>query len=163
MSNFDEEFTLEKPNLTPPKDRRPLTENEQEMFLDFDYVASWCWSRKAVTLFTRVNRWRQAAVSRILSPSMPQDARSLCYWQLEAACHCIDVGFSRVFHHCTATVSISCQESVMSNSRSGHSVVGVTLLLTHVHWHDTRDVGSCLLLNHGLKTCQLQPRHLAME
>ncbi|KAK2189064.1 hypothetical protein NP493_115g01007 [Ridgeia piscesae] len=42
VSNFDEEFTLEKPNLTPPKDRRPLTENEQEMFLDFDYVASWC-------------------------------------------------------------------------------------------------------------------------
>ncbi|KAI0239240.1 Serine/threonine-protein kinase N2 [Lamellibrachia satsuma] len=42
VSNFDEEFTLEKPNLTPPKDRRPLTSTEQEMFHDFDYVASWC-------------------------------------------------------------------------------------------------------------------------
>ena len=45
VSNFDEEFTLEKANLTPPKDRRPLTSTEQQQFNDFNYVASWCWSQ----------------------------------------------------------------------------------------------------------------------
>ena len=42
MSNFDEEFTAEKPILTPPKDRRPLQPQEQEYFRDFTYMADWC-------------------------------------------------------------------------------------------------------------------------
>jgi len=42
VSNFDEEFTTEKPVLTPPKDRRPLTTAEQELFKDFQYMADWC-------------------------------------------------------------------------------------------------------------------------
>lgn len=39
VSNFDTEFTSEKPILTPPKDRNPLTEAEQLLFRDFDIVA----------------------------------------------------------------------------------------------------------------------------
>ncbi|XP_055609684.1 serine/threonine-protein kinase N isoform X4 [Uranotaenia lowii] len=42
VSNFDEEFTSEKPQLTPPKDPRNLTESEQAFFKDFTYVADWC-------------------------------------------------------------------------------------------------------------------------
>ncbi|XP_055537519.1 serine/threonine-protein kinase N isoform X2 [Wyeomyia smithii] len=42
VSNFDEEFTSEKPQLTPPKDPRVLTENEQTYFKDFTYTADWC-------------------------------------------------------------------------------------------------------------------------
>ncbi|XP_058834648.1 serine/threonine-protein kinase N isoform X1 [Topomyia yanbarensis] len=42
VSNFDEEFTSEKPQLTPPKDPRILTENEQTYFKDFTYTADWC-------------------------------------------------------------------------------------------------------------------------
>jgi len=42
VSNFDEEFTCEKAILTPPKDRRPLTDLEQTHFREFDYVADWC-------------------------------------------------------------------------------------------------------------------------
>ncbi|XP_058124788.1 serine/threonine-protein kinase N [Anopheles ziemanni] len=42
VSNFDEEFTSEKPALTPPKDPRILTENEQTYFKDFTYMAAWC-------------------------------------------------------------------------------------------------------------------------
>ncbi|XP_066991906.2 serine/threonine-protein kinase N isoform X2 [Anabrus simplex] len=42
VSNFDEEFTSEKPQLTPPKDPRPLTEEEQALFKDFTYMADWC-------------------------------------------------------------------------------------------------------------------------
>ena len=42
VSNFDEEFTSEKPMLTPPKDRRPLTAEEQRHFRDFTYTADWC-------------------------------------------------------------------------------------------------------------------------
>ncbi|XP_015585867.1 serine/threonine-protein kinase N isoform X2 [Cephus cinctus] len=42
VSNFDEEFTSEKPHLTPPKDPRPLNELEQSLFRDFTYMADWC-------------------------------------------------------------------------------------------------------------------------
>ena len=41
VSNFDDEFTLEKAILTPPKDHRLLTDQEQMKFEDFDYVATW--------------------------------------------------------------------------------------------------------------------------
>ncbi|XP_071444458.1 uncharacterized protein Pkn isoform X2 [Hetaerina americana] len=42
VSNFDEEFTSEKPHLTPPKDPRPLSDAEQSLFRDFQYMADWC-------------------------------------------------------------------------------------------------------------------------
>ncbi|XP_018336023.1 serine/threonine-protein kinase N isoform X2 [Agrilus planipennis] len=42
VSNFDEEFTSEKPQLTPPKDPRLLTEQEQAFFREFTYMADWC-------------------------------------------------------------------------------------------------------------------------
>ncbi|XP_014482440.1 PREDICTED: serine/threonine-protein kinase N isoform X2 [Dinoponera quadriceps] len=42
VSNFDEEFTSEKPQLTPPKDPRPLSDVEQSLFMDFTYMADWC-------------------------------------------------------------------------------------------------------------------------
>ncbi|XP_030629130.1 serine/threonine-protein kinase N2 isoform X2 [Chanos chanos] len=42
VSNFDEEFTSEAPVLTPPREPRPLSQEEQEMFSDFDYIADWC-------------------------------------------------------------------------------------------------------------------------
>lgn len=42
VSNFDEEFTTEEPVLTPPKDRRLLTDEEQSLFNNFDYMADWC-------------------------------------------------------------------------------------------------------------------------
>ncbi|KAK2159070.1 hypothetical protein LSH36_159g06031 [Paralvinella palmiformis] len=42
VSNFDEEFTAEKPILTPPKDHRPLKDLQQYMFKDFTYMADWC-------------------------------------------------------------------------------------------------------------------------
>ena len=42
VSNFDEEFTSEKPQLTPPKEPRHLTDQEQEYFKDFSYMADWC-------------------------------------------------------------------------------------------------------------------------
>lgn len=42
VSNFDEEFTSEKPQLTPPKEPRHLTEEEQVYFKDFTYMADWC-------------------------------------------------------------------------------------------------------------------------
>ncbi|PAA46547.1 hypothetical protein BOX15_Mlig030858g3 [Macrostomum lignano] len=42
VSNFDSEFTDERPILTPAKDRPPLTDKDQECFADFDYSASWC-------------------------------------------------------------------------------------------------------------------------
>jgi hypothetical protein len=37
VSNFDEEFTQEKAVLTPAKDRRLLTVEDQAHFKDFDY------------------------------------------------------------------------------------------------------------------------------
>ncbi|XP_061094504.1 serine/threonine-protein kinase N2-like isoform X2 [Conger conger] len=42
VSNFDDEFTSEAPILTPPREPRVLTEAEQEMFADFDYLGDWC-------------------------------------------------------------------------------------------------------------------------
>ncbi|KAG4077410.1 hypothetical protein HA402_002837 [Bradysia odoriphaga] len=42
VSNFDEEFTSEKPQLTPPKEPRHLTTEEQNYFKDFTYMADWC-------------------------------------------------------------------------------------------------------------------------
>ena len=42
VSNFDEEFTSEKPILTPPKDPRILSEDDQSLFKDFTYMADWC-------------------------------------------------------------------------------------------------------------------------
>ncbi|XP_066548697.1 serine/threonine-protein kinase N2 isoform X1 [Amia ocellicauda] len=42
VSNFDDEFTSEAPVLTPPREPRILTGEEQEMFHDFDYIADWC-------------------------------------------------------------------------------------------------------------------------
>uniref|UniRef100_A0ACB8EPL3 Serine/threonine-protein kinase N2 n=2 Tax=Sphaerodactylus townsendi TaxID=933632 RepID=A0ACB8EPL3_9SAUR len=42
VSNFDVEFTSETPILTPPLKPRILSEEEQEMFRDFDYIADWC-------------------------------------------------------------------------------------------------------------------------
>jgi protein kinase N len=39
--NFDEEFTNEKPILTPPRERRAiLTDDNQSRFREFDYIAS---------------------------------------------------------------------------------------------------------------------------
>lgn len=42
VSNFDEEFTSEKPHLTPPKEPRHLNDEEQLYFKDFTYMADWC-------------------------------------------------------------------------------------------------------------------------
>ncbi|CAB1317772.1 unnamed protein product, partial [Coregonus sp. 'balchen'] len=39
VSNFDNEFTSEAPILTPPREPRALSRNEQDMFSDFDYIA----------------------------------------------------------------------------------------------------------------------------
>ncbi|XP_056426706.1 serine/threonine-protein kinase N1-like isoform X2 [Hyla sarda] len=38
ISNFDPEFTCEGPELTPPKEPRLLTPQEQSLFLGFDFV-----------------------------------------------------------------------------------------------------------------------------
>ena len=38
VSNFDTEFTCEKAVLTPPKERRPITADDQTQFKEFDYV-----------------------------------------------------------------------------------------------------------------------------
>ncbi|XP_069088408.1 serine/threonine-protein kinase N2 isoform X1 [Pleurodeles waltl] len=42
VSNFDDEFTSEAPILTPPREPRFLSEEEQEAFREFDYIADWC-------------------------------------------------------------------------------------------------------------------------
>ncbi|XP_055324967.1 serine/threonine-protein kinase N isoform X5 [Sitodiplosis mosellana] len=42
VSNFDEEFTSEKPHLTPPKEPRHMTDEEQAYFKEFTYTADWC-------------------------------------------------------------------------------------------------------------------------
>ncbi|KRZ88239.1 Serine/threonine-protein kinase N2 [Trichinella sp. T8] len=39
VSNFDEEFTKEAPLLTPPKDRKVVSNSDQAYFKDFDYLA----------------------------------------------------------------------------------------------------------------------------
>ena len=43
VSNFDEEFTSENPVLTPPKEPRPLTKEDQLQFDGFEYCSDWCW------------------------------------------------------------------------------------------------------------------------
>ncbi|KHJ39956.1 kinase domain protein [Trichuris suis] len=40
VSNFDEEFTKEVPQFSPPKDRRSVSTMDQAYFRDFDYVAA---------------------------------------------------------------------------------------------------------------------------
>ncbi|XP_067941075.1 serine/threonine-protein kinase N2-like [Watersipora subatra] len=42
VSNFDEEFTSEKPVLTPPKEPRSLTTSDQRQFDGFEYSCDWC-------------------------------------------------------------------------------------------------------------------------
>ncbi|XP_060070832.1 serine/threonine-protein kinase N2-like isoform X1 [Ylistrum balloti] len=42
VSNFDDEFTQEKAILTPAKERRPLKNEDQLLFVDFNYIADWC-------------------------------------------------------------------------------------------------------------------------
>lgn len=42
VSNFDEEFTSETPQLTPPKEPRILNEQEQNLFQNFSFIADWC-------------------------------------------------------------------------------------------------------------------------
>lgn len=39
VSNFDEEFTSQKPILTPPEEASLLTRKEQTVFKDFDFVS----------------------------------------------------------------------------------------------------------------------------
>lgn len=39
ISNFDEEFTSQKPILTPPEEVSLLTRKEQTVFKDFDFVS----------------------------------------------------------------------------------------------------------------------------
>lgn len=41
VSNFDEEFTQEEAVLTPPRDARPITAADQDLFSDFDFVPGW--------------------------------------------------------------------------------------------------------------------------
>lgn len=42
VSNFDVEFTAERPALTPPRERHNLGRKEQDYFKDFDYVSDLC-------------------------------------------------------------------------------------------------------------------------
>ncbi|XP_023647640.1 serine/threonine-protein kinase N1 isoform X1 [Paramormyrops kingsleyae] len=42
VSNFDDEFTLELPTLTPPREPRILSRKDQDNFRDFDYVSDLC-------------------------------------------------------------------------------------------------------------------------
>ncbi|CAH1785990.1 unnamed protein product [Owenia fusiformis] len=42
VSNFDEEFTQELAILTPPKEGRPISMSDQDLFKDFTYMADWC-------------------------------------------------------------------------------------------------------------------------
>lgn len=48
VSNFDEEFTSEKPQLTPPKEPRHMTDEEQGYFKEFTYTADWCWIARMI-------------------------------------------------------------------------------------------------------------------
>lgn len=41
VSNFDEEFTKETIQLSPAKDRRPITPKDQTNFADFDWSSDW--------------------------------------------------------------------------------------------------------------------------
>ena len=42
VSNFDEEFTNEKPVLSLAKDNLIIMQEDNEIFKDFDYIADWC-------------------------------------------------------------------------------------------------------------------------
>ncbi|KAK3087214.1 hypothetical protein FSP39_003180, partial [Pinctada imbricata] len=42
VSNFDDEFTSERAILTPAKERRPISTDDQILFHDFNYIADWC-------------------------------------------------------------------------------------------------------------------------
>ncbi|MFT7797777.1 serine/threonine-protein kinase N1-like isoform X1 [Arapaima gigas] len=42
VSNFDDEFTVERPALTPPKEPRPISRKDQDIFRDFDFVSDLC-------------------------------------------------------------------------------------------------------------------------
>ena len=48
VANFDEEFTSEKPILTPPKESRPVGQADQAQFKDFDYFSE-LWASQIVT------------------------------------------------------------------------------------------------------------------
>ena len=48
VTNFDEEFTSERPVLTPPKEARPVSTTDQNMFRDFDFFSE-LWAAKIVT------------------------------------------------------------------------------------------------------------------
>lgn len=50
MTNFDEEFTSERPVLTPPKEARPVSTNDQDVFRDFDYFSD-LWAAKVTDLW----------------------------------------------------------------------------------------------------------------
>ncbi|KPM05252.1 kinase N1-like protein [Sarcoptes scabiei] len=45
VANFDEEFTSETPDLTPPKEPRTITDEDQNLFRDFDYFSE-LWAAK---------------------------------------------------------------------------------------------------------------------
>lgn len=67
VSNFDEEFTTEAPNLTPPREPRVLSRKDQDSFRDFDYVSDLCWEPlhcdSAVERhFCSVTQWRWGQV-----------------------------------------------------------------------------------------------------
>lgn len=42
VRNFDTEFTTEPPTLTPPRERRTISDRDQEEFKYFDYVSDLC-------------------------------------------------------------------------------------------------------------------------
>lgn len=41
VSNFDEEFTSEKPVLSLPKDNPIISAQDDKLFSDFDWIADW--------------------------------------------------------------------------------------------------------------------------
>ena len=45
VSNFDYEFTYERPQLTPSKEQRPISAEDQQQFRDFDYFSE-LWAAK---------------------------------------------------------------------------------------------------------------------
>ncbi|XP_027199333.2 serine/threonine-protein kinase N [Dermatophagoides pteronyssinus] len=45
VSNFDYEFTSERPQLTPSKEQRPISAEDQQQFRDFDYFSE-LWAAK---------------------------------------------------------------------------------------------------------------------
>jgi len=41
VSNFDREFTSEQPSLSVSRDSNALSDADQRVFADFDFVADW--------------------------------------------------------------------------------------------------------------------------